>query len=405
MDLTEAVERISHKMESKGKKVERSKIESKMRLLVEDFGVNMAEAERTVMNDLAKEYSVNLAGAQNADRKEIGALMPGEWVTIEGKCVALIAPPSPAISQTGILADTTGAIRFVVWARAEKPPMEQGRWYRIESAVVDEYRGAPKLNIHSGTTISPVDQDIPIIPSMHRVAELRPGVASVRVKMIQEWEPSHPRMLQTGLVGDASGIVKFTIWNEEGKEKLQPDTVYSIYYALVDEYAGRLQLNLSSALYLPEEGDIQVWSGEKIVGALVHIAPGSGLVKRCPVEGCNRVLSRQNYCSVHEIQKNFRYDLRIKGVLDDSERACNVLFPCELVESLTGIRLEEAIELAEGSPLGMDEVFFRLRDAMLGRYFSCTGTEIEDRTILKDCQWLAYEPKELAALLNRAGGA
>lgn len=404
MDLTEVVERISHKMQSKGKQVERSKIESKMRLLVEDFGVNITEAERTVMNDLAREYSVQLAGGQNADLKEIGALMPGEWVTIEGKCVALITPPSPAISQTGILADATGAIRFVVWSRAEKSLMEQGRWYRIESAVVDEYRGAPKLNIHSGTTILPVEQDTPIIPRIQPVAELRPGVASVRVKMVQEWEPSHPRMLQTGLVGDASGIIKFTIWNEEGRERLQPDTVYSIYYAMVDEYAGKRQLNLSSALYLPEEGDIQVWSGEKLAGALVHIAPGSGLVKRCPVAGCNRVLSRQNYCSVHEIQKNFRYDLRIKGVLDDGERACNVLFPCELVESLTGIRLEEAIEIAESSPLGMDEVFFRLRDAMLGRYFSCTGTEIEDRTILKECKRLAYEPKELASLLNQAGG-
>jgi hypothetical protein len=35
------------------------------------------------------------------------------------------------------------------------------------------------------------------------------------------------------------------------------------------------------------EGDIQVATGEAVVaGAFVHLAPGSGLIKRCPVEGC-----------------------------------------------------------------------------------------------------------------------
>ena len=80
------------------------------------------------------------------------------------------------------------------------------------------------------------------------------------------------------------------------------------------------QLNLSTAIYLPEEGEIRVTEGEAVTGVIVHLAPGSGLIKRCPVEGCNRVLSRQNYCPVHEIQKDFRYDLRIKGVLDDGIR-------------------------------------------------------------------------------------
>ncbi len=405
MELSDAVERISQWIKSKGKSVEISRIESKLRLLVKDFGVNIAEAERTVMNELAREFSIGQAGARSSELKEIGSLVPGEWVTVEGKVVALTAPPSPAISQNGIVADASGAIRFVAWARAGAPQMEQGRWYRIESAVVDEYRGAPKLNIHSGTSITPVEQDISILPTFTPVAELRPGVGSVRVKMIQEWEPSHPRMLQTGLLGDESGIVKFTIWKDEGKEKLEHGKVYSIYYALVDEYAGRLQLNLSTAIYLPEDADIQVWGGGKFSGALVHVSSGSGLVKRCPVEGCNRVLTRQNFCSEHELQRQFRYDLRVKGVIDDGQRSYNVLFPRQMVEELTGMKLEEAIELAESNPLGIDEVFFRLRDRILGRYYSCIGSEIEDRVILKECARMTYDPKELAALLNRAGGA
>ena len=64
-------------------------------------------------------------------------------------------------------------------------------------------------------------------------------------------------------------------------------------------------LNLNSAMIMQEETDIPVSGGDVSVrGAIVHIAPGSGIIKRCPVEGCNRALSRQNYC--REIQTEFQ---------------------------------------------------------------------------------------------------
>jgi replication factor A1 len=405
MDIREMVERISQKIESKGKTPDKKKIETKLRRLIEEFGVHANEAERTVLNELAKEYSLSSITAKSSEMKEIGSLLPGEWVTIEGKVVSLSTPPTPAISQAGILADPTGAIRFVIWSRAGIPTLEEGSWYRIESAVVDEYRGSPSLSIHTGTTVSPSDQDIPLIPKIKKISELKPGIGNVRAKMIQEWEPSHPRMLQVGLLGDESGTIKFTIWKESGKEKLDLDTVYSIYYAQVDEFAGRLQLNLAGAMYVPEDLDIAVRSGDIVSGALVHIAPGSGLVKRCPVNGCNRVLSRQNYCPVHEIQSTFRYDLRIKGVLDSGTKTYNLLISCPVVEQMTGMSLEEAVELAENNPLGMDEVFFKVRDLLQGRYFTCQGSEMEDRILVKECRAQVYDTRNLADLLNRAGGS
>jgi replication factor A1 len=403
MEVSDAVERISGKMEAKGIAVDRSRIESKIRRLVEEFGVQLAEAERTVGNELAREHSLPSPGARSQER-EIQGLSAGEWVTVQGKVVALTSPPTPAIAQAGILADSTGAIRFTVWARARAQPLSAGKWYRIESAVVDEFRGVEKLNLHSGTTITEVENEAPLIPKLIPVRDLRPGVGSVRVKMVQEWEPTHERMFQAGLLGDETGTIKFTIWREEGKEKLVPGKVYSIYYALVDEFNGRLQLNLSTAIAIPEEGDIRVTEGETVRGVIVHLAPGSGLIKRCPQEGCNRVLSRQNYCPVHEIQKDFRYDLRIKGVLDDGIHTRNILVQKEIVEALSGLKLEEAVALAESSPLGMDEVFYRIRDAILGRYFQVRGGEIDGRILVKECQRISFDPADLASLLNRAGG-
>ncbi|MDD1715375.1 MAG: nucleotide-binding protein, partial [Methanolinea sp.] len=62
-------------------------------------------------------------------------------------------------------------------------------------------------------------------------------------------------------------------------------------------------------------------------------------------------------------------------------------------------------EMAENNPLGMDEVFLSVREKLLGRYLSCMGREIERRLLVSSCEFLHYQPDELAGLLNRSGGA
>ncbi|NLX48352.1 MAG: nucleotide-binding protein [Methanospirillum sp.] len=407
MDLSIIAERISQKIHSKGKDVDQKQIEAKLRLLVDEFGVQPAEAERTVISELGREYHVQgLAGAVETDRRAIAELVPEEWVTIEGKVVGLSVPNSPSIAQTGIIADASGAVRFVVWAKAGAPTLEQGRWYRVESGVVDEFRRAVNLKIHSGTTVTPIETDQPLLPSVTTVEGLKPGVASVRVRMVQEWEARSERILQTGIVGDPSGTIKFTIWKEEGWEPLAPETVYDIYYATVDEYNGRLSLVLNSGTVVPDEGaELEVGAGgQEFRGAIVHVGQGSGLVKRCPVEGCNRVLSRQNYCPIHEIQPEFRYDLRIKAVLDDGTATKNVLMQRETTEKTAGITLDEAIEIAENSPLGMDEVFLRVQAAVMGRYLDCRGREMDTTVLITEADWHRFDSAALAALMDRAGG-
>ena len=410
MDYIQVSERISQKILAKGHQADPAPIAAKLRRLVEEFGVPPAEAERTVTNDLAREFSIpdigSRAGGAGSEEKQLAKLLPGEWATIEAKVVSLSTVPSPAIAQTGILADESGAMRFVVWAKANAPVLSLGTWYRFESAVVDEYRGSPNLKVHSGTTITGIARDTPLVPHTTPIQELNPGIGSVRAKFIQEWEVSHDRMLQSGLLGDESGTIKFVLWKDDGRERLVPGTVYSIYYAVVDEYQGRTSLNLTPATIVPEEGDIAVSGGEGVFsGALVHIAPGSGLIKRCPVEGCNRVLSRQNYCPVHEIQPGFLYDLRIKGWLDSGEETREILIQREVTEQLAGMTLPEAKELAENNPLGMDEVFIRVRERILGRHLTCRGREIDSRMLVSACDLLHADPDEIPALINRAGGS
>ena len=141
-----------------------------------------------------------------------------------------------------------------------------------------------------------------------------------------------------------------------------------------------------------------------MTGAIVRIAPRIRHHQALPVEGCNRALSRQNYCPVHEIQPKFVYDLRIKGWLDDGEKTHNILLQRDVVESLTGMTLAEAQEIAENNPLGMDEVFLQMRDKVLGRYITCHGREIENRVLVNKCDKVTFNTTDHTALLNRAGG-
>jgi replication factor A1 len=414
MDFSETADRISRKFQKSGQTIDPKKIEGKLRRLIEEFGVQPSEAERSVTNDLAKEFNIPQmapggGGGKSGsatEPKKIADVSPEEWVTIEGKVVALSAPGSPAIAQSGIIADDSGGIRFVAWAKSNAPAMTVGSWYHIESAVVDEFKGVSSLKIHSGTTVKESGIDGALIPSTVPIVNLHTGVGSVRAKVIQEWDASHERMLQSGILGDETGTIKFVIWKETDKEKLAVGSVYNIFYAMVDEYNSRLSLNLNTATIMQDDSDILVSGGNVAVrGALVHIAPGSGIIKRCPVEGCNRALSRQNYCPVHEIQPKFIYDLRIKGWLDDGEKTYNILLKRDVVELLTDITLDAAKEIAENNPLGMDEVFLRMRDLLLGRYFICHGREIDNRLLVNTCERVAFESSEHTALLNRAGVA
>ena len=402
---SDVIERISRKIEEKGACVERERIVSKLNLLVQEFCIPVDEAERTVTNELMREYGLNspVQSSGSSEVKPLGDVAVNEWVTVEGKIVALIPTPSESIAQKGVIDDGTGALSFVVWKKANAPVMEERKWYQIESAVVDEFRGSPSLKVHSGTKITPIDEDRPLIPAISKLEDVKPGIVSVRVKMMQDWEPRHDRMFQTGLVGDETGLIKFVTWkNEQETERLEPDKVYTLYYAGVDEYQGKLSLDLSGAMIMREDGaDLEVATGDvTITGALVHVNARSGVIKRCSVEGCNRVLDRQNWCQIHEHQEKFTYDLRVSAVLDDGEKARNVLIQREMTEKLTGITLDDAILTAENNPLGYDDVLLQIQKALLGRYFTFTGSDMDSALLVKEGEFCKFDAGKHADLIN-----
>ncbi len=191
-------------------------------------------------------------------------------------------------------------------------------------------------------------------------------------KVVELWEPRSDAVAQVGLLGDETGTVKFTKWSKSDLPELEEGGVYELNNVVTDEYQGRysVKLNRTTTIEALDE-DIEVGDDAvEIEGALVDIQSGSGLIKRCPVEDCTRVL-QNGRCSEHgEVDGEF--DLRIKGVIDDGESVHEVIFNREATEELTGITLEKAQEMAMDA-LDTSVVADQMHEKILGRYYSITG--------------------------------
>ncbi len=192
-------------------------------------------------------------------------------------------------------------------------------------------------------------------------------------KVIQLWENTHESVSQVGLLGDESGTIRFTKWTKASLPQVEEGKSYLFKNVITSEWQGKfsIKLNKTSAIE-PIKEDIEVGSTPvEFSGAIVDIQSGSGLIKRCPQ--CNRALIK-GACGEHGKVDGI-YDLRVKGVIDDGERVQDFLLNREVTESLTGITLDKAKEMATEA-LDQSVVLDEIKRKLVGRYFMVSGAKI-----------------------------
>ena len=219
-------------------------------------------------------------------------------------------------------------------------------------------------------------------------------------KVVDLWDPQSDAVAQVGLLGDETGTIKFTKWSKSDLPTLEEDSVYELRNVVTDEYQGRFSVKLNRTTTITElDEDMAVGDDAiEVEGALVDIQSGSGLIKRCPVEGCTRVL-QNGRCSEHgEVEGEF--DLRIKGVLDDGEDVHEVIFDRDATENLTGITLSEAKEMAMDA-LDTTVVADEMREKTLGHYYRVEGPTL-GRYVLANEVDLLTEPADPEEVLIKA---
>jgi len=358
-----------------------------LKKLILDFRVPEGEARRSVLNYFLKEHGIVPQARASSEKVKVGDIKEaGRWVDLEVKVLDLWEPAAPAISQTGLIGDSTGSMKFVKWAKSDLPDLELGKSYILKKLVTDEFQGRFSVKLNRTSQIVPLDNDIEAKPAAIKAAKLskvveinEPGQwVDLNVKISQLWETNSESISQSGLVGDETGTIKFVKWAKADLPDLVDGKSYSLKNLVTDEFQGRFSVKLNRTSQIePLDIDIEIGSvAAEFSGALVDVQKGSGLIKRCPV--CKRSLAK-GVCSDHG-KVDGTYDLRIKAVLDNGQRVQDVLINRETTERLVDLTMDQAKQMAMEA-LDHEIVRSLIENKLMGRYYSITGPRV-DRYIL-----------------------
>lgn len=243
-----------------------------------------------------------------------------------------------------------------------------------------------------------LDQAPPPPPSTERmepvaVVDLPPcAYSAARVKVVKLFEARHQKIYQTGLIGDASGVVRFVSW----KGKTEPPTLeqgknYEIQGIYPTLHEDKISANLSNATVTEIEEEIAVAPapGEILVGAVTKIM-SAGIVRRCSHKNCKKTVEvgpGGYLCPTHGLVNEPRPDLRARVVLDNGCQAATVYLPAPVVEKLTWLSLAGAVDLAESAKVGGDYlVEDRIRTTLFGRYLKVYASAMPGQFYAQDAE-------------------
>ncbi|MET1124497.1 MAG: replication protein A [Archaeoglobaceae archaeon] len=158
--IEELADRIYETFKDYG--VKKKEILERLKLLIIEFKVPEDEAYNTVVNYLVREYKIPREELRAPLTKiaEVLDSEPGRWVSVKAKVVQLWEPTSPSITQTGLIGDETGLVRFLIWAKSGKPEVEEGKCYVFRNVVIDEFAGIKRLNVTRYSEIEEIDEEI-----------------------------------------------------------------------------------------------------------------------------------------------------------------------------------------------------------------------------------------------------
>ena len=386
MLVKELVDQISARLRDQKIVVPDEEIVSRLKKLIEDFRVPESEARRSVLNYFLKEHGVVPVIRTSSEKVKVSDIKEsGKWVDLEAKVLDLWDPATEAISQTGLIGDGSGSMKFVKWTKSELPNLELGKSYLLRNLVTDEFQGRFSVKLNRTSQIEPLEKDVEAGPANRTVQQMKvveinePGLwVDLKVKVAQLWETNSDAISQSGLVGDETGSIKFVKWSKAELPSLEEGKSYHLKNLVTDEFQGRFSVKLNRTSKIePLDKDVEVGSqATEFSGALVDVQKGSGLIKRCPV--CRRSLAK-GVCSEHGKVEG-TYDLRIKAVIDDGRRVQDILINRETTERLVGLTLDEAKQMAMEA-LDHEVVRSMIENKLVGRYFSIIGPRV-DRYLL-----------------------
>ena len=167
--MKESISQIEARLREQGVEVAQEEIESRLRLLVETFAVPQNEATRSVVNYFLKEHGITPVSVFSKKSEEVRVKdisASNCWVDLKVKVIQLWDPTSDAISQTGLVGDDTGVIKFVKWTKAGLPDLAEGQSYLFKNVVTDVFQDRFSVKLNRTSEISELEEEIEVSPQI-----------------------------------------------------------------------------------------------------------------------------------------------------------------------------------------------------------------------------------------------
>jgi len=230
---------------------------------------------------------------------------------------------------------------------------------------------------------------------------------SLKVNVVQIWENRSDAVARTGLIGDGTGVLKFTIFAKNAgiiPEDFAEGNSYLFENMVSSVWQGQFSVKANKTTTITPCEDVEVSRRtETMTGVITAIASGSGLIKRCPE--CKRALVKMQ-CGEHGRVDGI-YDLRIKAVFSPfgTNDLIDLIIATGPTEALTGLSVAQAKEIATEA-LDAAVVEDRFRKEIVGRYYEVTGSMLHpDSMLVESIKPVNISTQEaLAEALKEAGG-
>ena len=404
-ELTPTIEEMKRVLEGK---IDESTLIEELDTYLNVYKVSLEAARRGILRKYGGDTGFVTAAAVNKkiselDGSEQNVDVLARVVFVESKDIQ--TKNGARNITSGILGDDTGTVPFTSW-ESGKFTLEKGVTYLFKNIYAKTWNERVQVNMGSRAEVERKDDAQLAMPERvisysskeAKVSELREGMSAVTVTgKILNVAPKEitsrgeKKTIFTGLLADETGKVEFSAWDDF---QLKQDEVVCVKNAYVRAWRGIPQLNIGDRSEVSRVDDdfdkgldldeslvkrigelVSIGGGldVTIIGSLVDIRAGSGLIKRCPE--CNRSVFNDECVSHGRITPI--QDLRLKAVIDDGSGALTAIINRELTEVLTGITLEEAVDMARDN-LDSDAVSKRMEDAIIGRWVRIRGNVISD---------------------------
>ena len=150
------IEEIKTALEEADVIVKDEQIQARLDIL-KQFKVSDSEVKRSILTYFG--VSSKGGGGDNTIGP-ISDLSDGSWTSLKIKVVQLWDSNHASISQSGVVGDGTGTVKFTKWATANLPQMEEGKCYTLLNVVASVYNEKLQVALNKKAKIEELKEDV-----------------------------------------------------------------------------------------------------------------------------------------------------------------------------------------------------------------------------------------------------